>query len=192
MTHPLRLGNEQQLVLKRRGLARRTQTLFQELDRDEQLQRSFIASPAEVIGHELLGESYTPEQATAVNQFLFSVLASDGLRRWSAEYDAAHAGQSITPEQHLHDLAEAFMRHGDASIMKGLMQMAETGVNITGLTQAALFVKQESVAIGTWFVYKVSGVNLDDEQPVLPAALVQKIAQQLLRRAQELKRNGQL
>lgn len=192
MTHPLRLGSEQRLILKNRNLARRTQALFQELNGNEQLQQTFIESPAEVIGHELLHQTYSPEQALAVNQFIYSVLASEGLQSWSAEYDATHAGQQISPDQRLRDLAEAFVIHGDAAVMKGLLQLAESGVNLSGLTQDALIVKAESVAVGNWFVVKVSGMSIGDEELVLPAAQVQRLAQQLLQRAKELQRDGQL
>jgi hypothetical protein len=186
----MRLNDERRLLLENRRLSRRVVTLFNELNEDESLQEAFIESPIEVIGQEVLRKTYNPEQASAVNKFIFSVLANERLQQWSAEYDRENAGRDLTAEQRLQYLAKAFTEFGDPSLMEGLLEMASTGVDIPGLTRASVAVKAESVAIGNWFVYKVSGRDFGDDNRVLPAAQVQKIAEQLVNRAQQLKQEG--
>lgn len=186
----MRLEDERRLLLENRKLSRRVATLFIELDEDESLQRAFIESPAEVIGQEVLRKTYTPEQASAVNKFIFSVLANERLQQWSGEYDRENAGRELSTEKRLQDLSRAFAEFGDPSLMEGLLEIASAGVDIPGLTQASLFIKAESVAVGNWFVYKVSGRVLGDDRIVLPAAQVQRIAEQLVTRAQQLKQQG--
>lgn len=189
----IRLGADKRLVLKNNLLSRRIASLFNELSQNEELQKTFIESPMEVIGHEVLEKNYTPEQASAVNKFIFSVLANEELQKWYAKYDAENAGRELTPEQRLEDLATAFIRFGDPSLvaglslMTGLIEIAATGAEVPGISRAAIIVKAESVAVGNWFVYKVSGRTFGRDEFIFPAAQVQKIAEQLLARARELK-----
>jgi hypothetical protein len=192
MSTGVHLSDHKRLVLHTTGLGRRIKELFDALSRNDELQNTFIESPIEVIGSEILGINYTKEQASAVNRFIFSVLANKDLQKWATDYDKANVGKTVIPEQRFKDLAQAFIKFGDPTLMEALLQSAASGADIPGLVKAALIVKAESVAIGNWFIYKVSGRLLGDEDVVLPAVQVQRIAEQLVARAQQLRSGGEI
>lgn len=185
------------LVLTNRMLCNRAAKLFAELASDECLRDAFIDTPAEVIGQEILGESFPREQASAVNRFIYSVLSNEELHKWVSEYDPNGGGKEgssgeASRQQRTADLAKAFVKFGDQSLMTSLIEMTSSGVNIQGLASDSLIVKAESVAVGNWFVYKVSGKIFGDDTLILPAAQVQLLADALLKRANELKQAGVL
>ncbi|QKW18159.1 hypothetical protein HUT16_02950 [Kitasatospora sp. NA04385] len=189
MPEQLSLGGERRLVLRDRQLTDRLGALFEEIDRDESLQQAFIESPAEVVSAADAGSrQVTPGQASAVNRFLFSALASDGLRDWAAGYDREHPDSS--QEERLRHFAEALATHADPTLMGGLLELAGSDLALD-MPNAALIIKHDSVAIGNWFIVKVSG-SLEAGKEVLPADQVQRLAQQLVARAQELSEAGQL
>jgi len=183
------LRDEQRLVLRDRQLTDRLGSFFVDLDHDRALQRSFIDSPAEVLGGELAGRSLSVDQAAAVNQFVYSALANEDLRAWAETYDREHP--EADRNQRLRDFGEAMARFGDAPAMHGLLDMVSSGVGFDHLADSALIVKQDSVAVGNWFIVKVSGTE-DLGAQVLPAEQIQRISQQMIARAQELSAGGQL
>ncbi len=184
MSEHINLGKDERLILKNHQISRRVATLFSELSENEKLQKMFIESPAEVIGQEILGQDYTPEQASAVNKFIFAILANDELPRWAAKYDAENAGKELTPEKRRADVVEAFVKYGDKSLMTGLVDIAATGALVPGIDKAAIIIKTESWVSGNWFIYKVSGLVFGEETTI-PIDLVQRVAEQLVARAKE-------
>lgn len=193
MAPTVHLGPRKRLELHNHAVSKRISSLFSELSCSEELQKTFIESPIEVIGQEVLGINYTKEQASAVNKFIFSVLASDKLQKWAAEYNKANSDKKVTPEQARADVAEALIKYGDPSIMSGLLESLAIGALIPGVaSDSALIVKADSVAVGNWFVYKVSGIVFGDDNIVLPAEQVQVIAAQILAQAQQLQAAGEL
>jgi hypothetical protein len=180
------------LELKNHALSKRMATLFEELAVSEGLQKAFIQSPAEVIGLEVLGREYTPQQAAAVNQFLFSVLANKKLQKWGEEYSKEHPTNSRSVEERAKDLSAALLEFGDRQLMSGLLEAVASGAELPGLgpEAASLIVKADSVAIGNWFVYKVSGDVFSPDNIVLPPELVQVLAAQLVERASQLQQDA--
>jgi hypothetical protein len=179
------------LVLRQRGLSRRLSTLFADLERDPQLQSLFVESPMALLGTEVFGKELTDQQISAANRFLFSVISNQRLHKWATEY--SQIAPSRTPVQQAEDLARAFIEFGDQALMLGLIELASTGTEIPGLLRAALIVKSETYASGcekhSWFIVKVSGLEMDQSVFVLPASFVRVIAERLVDRAQELSRS---
>jgi hypothetical protein len=174
------------LVLKNQDLSQRLSAVFADLSRDEDLQRRFIDSPADVIGRDVLGEAYTTQQASAAGKFLYGVLANEELQRWAREYKAANSGRELPPEERLEALASAFLKYGDATLVAGLLEVFGTRVvDLPGLTRASLIVKADSVAIGNWFIYKVAGRVFGDRGLIFPPMQVQRLAEQLVAQARQ-------
>lgn len=184
MSERINLGKDERLILKNHQISRRAATLFRDLSENEELQKMFIESPAEVIGQEILGQDYTPEQASAVNKFIFAILANDELPRWAAKYEAENAGKELTPEKRRADIVKAFVEYGDTSLMTGLLDIAATGALVPGIDKAALIIKADSWVVGNWFIYKVSGLDFGEETTI-PVELVQQVAEQLVIRAKQ-------
>lgn len=189
--------HDSRLVLTNRVLSNRTANLFAELVSNESLRDAFIDTPAEIIGKEVLGESFTRQQASAVNRFIYSVLSNEDLLKWVSEYqiderDKETSIGNIDRHRRTDDLAKAFIKYGDQSLMTSLIEIASTGAIIPGVDNASVIVKADSVAVGNWFVYKVSGRVFGDDILILPPAQVQVLAEALVKRAQELKQAGVL
>ncbi|WP_405085988.1 hypothetical protein [Microbispora sp. NBC_01389] len=189
MPDPIALDEDRLLLLKNRRLTQRLRTLFSDLDADEELQRAFIQSPVEVLGLEVTGLELDRSQAAAVNRFVFAALSNEEFRSWAESYDREHGERSR--EEVLRDFSEALARTGDPALMRGLLTMLDSGVRLEDPLVETVIVKAESIAIGNWFIYKVSGHDDFDDLIVSPEQF-QRISQQLVFRAQELSAGGEL
>jgi hypothetical protein len=104
------------LLLRNPPLVKRIATLFAELNEDAALQAAFIKSPKEVVGEAVLPSAAAPRQASAVNEFIFSVLADERLQRWLEKYRSHPDGQDHSAEQTLRSLGRAFIEYGSTKL----------------------------------------------------------------------------
>ncbi|MBO4271378.1 hypothetical protein [Microbispora triticiradicis] len=148
-----------------------------------------MQSPVEVLGLEVTGLRLDSSQAAAVNRFVFAALGNEEFRSWAETYDREHGERSR--EEVLRDFSEALARTGDPALMRGLLTMLDNGVRLEDPLAESVIVKAESIAIGNWFVYKVSGHDDLDDLIVSPEQF-QRLGRQLVFRAQELAAGGEL
>lgn len=179
-------------------LRRRTSSLFQELNKDRELRERFIQNPASVIGQRVTpGLRLTNSELSDSNRLLFSLLANDRFRRWSAAYQEslrrqaeAEGQESIDRRKVRQDFVRAVARFGDSDLLAAFaanaFQFQPGGEDV-----AIFIIKTESVAFSsTWFIYKVSGTSF--ENLVLPPHELRALAEETLAHARELQELGRL
>jgi hypothetical protein len=126
------------LLLNNPHLVKRVATLFAELNESPALQTVFINSPDGVIGGAALPHSSTSEQVSAeqvpaeqvsaVNRFIFSVLASEESQHWLQGYRSDINKRDCRTEQKLQELARAFVQYGALKLSDDAVASLETDV----------------------------------------------------------------
>lgn len=196
--------SEDELVLRKEGISRRSAELFNELNVNEELRKEFIRNPAQLISERVMQHSLPPGQVSAGNRFLFSLLANEKFRTWLKVYSRQLEKEKIPEEERLRAFAEAAIKYGDENIVASLTDLASSGYGIPGITNFAYqftsgFVTPTSQAneanlsqnFNMSSQQNTSGTGIDSEILINPAIL-RAILEQLIAQAEELSTLGKL
>lgn len=124
------------LVLKHENLRGSVAALFGELNDNRGLQKIFIKNPSKVVLSAILPkgmEMPTGQRLSEANRFLFSLLANDDFRDWAQNYQeklnadlrsGKMKAEDVDKLSLAQDMAAAFGRYGDTSLMVSLANQA--------------------------------------------------------------------
>jgi hypothetical protein len=100
--------------------ARRTDALFKAMSTDFLLREQFVTEPTQLLAEYVHGRKVPEEQAEAVDQLLYAVLASDALLEWFRDYAQQHGGKRPDREQLARDFSTAVVETGARHVVLAL------------------------------------------------------------------------
>src|SRR5262249_19293208 len=84
--------------LRTAALRRRTATLFKGMSTDYLLREQFVTEPSQILAEYVRREEIEPEQASAVDYFVYAVMSDDGVLRSLATYAQELGGADPAPD----------------------------------------------------------------------------------------------
>ena len=195
------------LVLKHDNLRDSVASLFELMNEDSSLRQTFINNPSQVVLGSILPKNVdmpSPQRVSEANRFLFSLLANDEFRDWARNYQGhlneQMASGRLKPEnvdkmKLAQDMAEAFGRYGDTSLLVSLGNQAALpdspalNVEVTIETYIAI----AAVIFLIIFAIDITPFNSGEyTDRRLNSAEIRGIADQLVNQAKQKRRAGEL
>lgn len=104
-------GEREPLVLRYEQMTGPISNLFASMREDPDVRQKFIESPADVV-FLAKGEDISPQAALQANQLLFSLLSSQEVMSWLAEYSNEHRDSAVSRQRFIGDFSRALLERG--------------------------------------------------------------------------------
>jgi hypothetical protein len=110
------------LILRRRDISGRIEEIFEIMNTDAELREQFVTDPAQVLSTYVKGAELPPQQASAANQLVYSVMSNPRLLDWFSSYAQEHAGEAPSRHQFMTDFSQAVIEHGGDHVVLSLIR----------------------------------------------------------------------
>lgn len=196
------------LVLKHKDLAPRIHAYFKKISKDKVAQKAFVENPTRHLLDEFLppehAKSVSPQRVSNANRFLYAALANEKFRKWVDEYQQ-HLFKKKEPDRAevLKDFSKALAEHGGPELMLAILdeheltrgkesdEVVTVESNVTAVAPVVIlfapFITSSSAQSAT-----VIGFVGESKEFLIPATELRSLSEQLLARADALRKSGQL
>jgi hypothetical protein len=209
--NPSERESDEPLILSHEEMTRNAEALFADLAADEELRARFVNNPSGIVAERIAGRELGPQEESASNRIVFSLLSNEKFVEWMAEYgEKNELGANLDREKYARDLATAIVELGDKELLASILHGEVVGQNIRGVGPlASQFIVNN--AAGQTFVVPVAQPSTSNQSAAstqnfhtssgtigvfgegeFDVGFVRSVVDQLVNEAQTLRARGEL